>query len=213
MEILQTLERGLLALEQIAEHNGEFTVAQLAEKLQINRTIAYRLAWTLQQLGYVKLNERQALELTSKVMGLSQCYEKTIPVMTQEVLNRLAQKTQGSAALVIAEENECVVVKSASSKAQYLKVNYQVGSRHPIGVSAAGLAIAMSYPIQADESEEIKEARTRGYGYSEGKLQTGARGYFVPIPHRHMAIGVIILHTPQEQEILNALQDAVAALA
>lgn len=213
MEILQTLERGLLALEQIAQHNGELTVAQLAEKLKLNRTIAYRLTWTLQELGYIKFNERQELELSSKIVGLSQCYEKSIPTMTQDVLNRLAQKTHGSAALVVAEGHECVVVKSASSNAHYLKINYQVGSRHPIGISASGLAIAMTYPAQTDECADVRQARERGYGFSEGKVQPGTRGYFMPIPHRHMAIGVIVLHLPDEQEMIKALEEAVAALA
>ena len=208
METLQTLERGLLALEQISQCNGELTVAQLAEKLKINRTIAYRIAWTLSQAGYIKINDRQGLQLSSKVINLYHAYEMTIPPMTQDVLIRLAEQTQGSAALVVAEGEECVVVQSVSASAQYFKVNYQLGSRHPIGVSAAGIAIAMTYPAHADEAEHIQQARKIGYGFSEGQFQTGARGYFMPLPHRHMAIGIVTFEQPELDKIVSALLEA-----
>lgn len=132
--------------------------------------------------------------------------------MTQEVLNRLAQQTQGSAALVVAEADECIVVKSASFGAEYLKINYQVGSRHPIGVSASGLAVAISFPPQPDESAEVKQARELGYGFSEGKFQAGAKGYFLPLPHRHMAIGIVTLRDPDPEEVLAAIREAITAL-
>ena len=70
VETLQTLERGLFALEKIAQKNGQLNVAQLAEELQINRTIAYRIVRTLSHMQYRQQNEKQMLELSSKVFHL-----------------------------------------------------------------------------------------------------------------------------------------------
>lgn len=213
METLQTLERGLLALEQIAQHHGQLSIAQLAEKLAINRTNAYRIAWTLSQSGYIKINEKQCLELSSKVVNLYQRYEASIPPMSQEVLDHLAQVTDGCAALAIAEQHECVVIKSAASTASHLKINYQVGSRHPIGIAAAGIAIALTYPASPQDNDAVKAARELGYGFSQNQLQQGTQGYFLPIPHRHMAIGIVSFNQQNLEQILQILQHAVKCLA
>ncbi len=212
METLQTLERGIHALELIARHQGQLSVAQLAELLEINRTIAYRITRTLTHLGYIKTNENLGLELSSKIQDLYHCYEMTIPSNSQQILNSLSNRTQASASLVIAEGSDCVVVKTASTGSSYLRINYQLGSRHPIGTAAAGIAIATTYPPQPEEKGEIKLARQLGYGYSEGRLQSGAVGLFMPIPERHMAIGIVSIGEVNKEAVLEALNDAVRAL-
>lgn len=212
METLQTLERGIHALECIAQKHGQLTVAQLAEQLRINRTIAYRITRTLSQLGYIKTNENQQLELSSKIISLYNCYEMTIPSNAQQVLNDLSLQTQFNASLVIAEGSDCVVVKTSAKNSSHLQINYQLGSRIPLGVAASGIAIAITYPSQRDENEEITLARSLGYAYSEGKLQAGAIGLFMPIPHRHMAIGIVHLGEINKEEVIDYLKTAVEAL-
>lgn len=211
METLQTLERGLLALEIIGQHHAQLTVAQLAEKLGINRTIAYRITRTLSAMGYIRTNEHLQLEISSKIIDLYNCYERNIPSAAQQVLNELSLKIKSNASLVIAEGVDCVVVKTSTMHNSHLQVNYQLGSRIPIGVAASGIAIAISYPSQPNESEEVKQARNLGYAYSEGQLQTGAIGLFMPIPHRHMAIGTVHLGSMDIEDTLASLRLAVAA--
>lgn len=212
METLQTLERGMHALECIAQKHGQMTVAQLAEHLGINRTIAYRITRTLSQLGYVRTNENQQLELSSKIINLYKCYEMTIPSNAQQVLNELSLKTQFNTSLVIAEGSDCVVIKTSAKNSSHLQINYQLGSRIPLGIAASGIAIASTYPPQADDSDEIKQARSLGYAYSEGKLQAGAIGLFMPIPHRHMAIGIVHIGEMNKEEVITYLKTAVQAL-
>lgn len=212
METLQTLERGMHALECIARKHGQMTVAQLADHLGINRTIAYRITRTLSHLGYIRTNENLQLELSSKIIDLYNCYEMNIPPIAQQVLNELSLQTQSSASLVIAEGLDCVVVKTSAKHSSNLQTNYQLGSRIPLGMAASGIAIAITYSSQPDESDEIKLARSQGYAYSEGKLQAGAIGLFMPIPHRHMAIGIVHLGDINKEEIIGYLKNAVEAL-
>lgn len=212
METLQTLERGLVALEKIAQKNGQLNVAQLATELNINRTIAYRIVRTLSQMQYIKQNEQQALELSSKVLSFSQCFEKTIPVNSQRILDELSVQTHASAALVIAEGTDCVVIKSSQTHQPILQVKYQIGSRHPIGIAATGKVIAATYAPQADDAEEIQHVRQQGYAYSKDVLQMGAAGLFMPIPHRHMAIGIVKLGDIDLDLVLPLLQHAVQLL-
>lgn len=213
METLQTLERGLLALEIIAQQHAQLTVAQLAEQLQINRTIAYRITRTLSAMGYIKTNDNQCLELTSKISSLNCYFEKTIPFETQQVLNLLAKETQSSASLVMAEGTDCVVVKTAAANSNQLQINYQLGSRLAIGHAASGLAIAATFPAKPNDSEELKEVRALGYAYSAGIFQKDAIGIFMPLPGRHMAIGIVHLGDINKDEILNKLRHAIQSLS
>lgn len=212
METLQTLERGLTALELIANKHAQLTVAQLAEQLQINRTIAYRITRTLTALGYIKTNDNQCLELTSKVSSLHALFEKTIPFATQHVLNWLAKETQSSASLVIAEGPDCVVVKTAAAHSNVIQINYQLGSRLPLGYAASGLAIASTYPASENDSEDIKVARTQGYAYSEGIFQKDAIGIFMPLQGRHMAIGIVHLGKINIEDVVQKLTQATESL-
>lgn len=212
METLQTLERGLLALEKIAQKNGQLNVAQLAEELKINRTIAYRIVRTLSQMHYIKQNEQQALELSSKVLNFSQCFEKTIPINSQRILDELSLHTHASAALVIAEGTDCVVIKSSQTYQPILQVKYQIGSRHPIGIAATGKVIAATYPPHIDDAEDIQIVRQQGYAYSKDVLQMGAAGLFIPLPHRHMAVGIVKLGDIELDQVLPILKQAVQAL-
>ena len=213
METLQTLERGLLALEMIAQKNAELSVAQLAEHLKINRTIAYRITRTLSAMGYIKTNDNQCLELTSKISSLNCYFEKTIPYAAQQVLNTLAQETQASASLVIAEGTDCVVLKTAAASSNKLQINYQVGSRLAIGQAASGLAIAATFPASIHDSEELKEVRSLGYAYSAGIFQKDAIGIFMPLPERHMAIGIVHLGEINKDEVVEKLSQAIKSLS
>lgn len=212
METLQTLERGLSALEIIAQQHAQLTVAQLAEQLKINRTIAYRITRTLTVMGYIKTNENQCLELTSKISSLNYYFEKTIPFATQQVLNLLAKETRSSASLVMAEGTDCVVVKTAAANSNQLQINYQLGSRLAIGHAASGLAIAATFPAMPNDSEELKEVRALGYAYSAGIFQKDAIGIFMPLPGRHMAIGIVHLGDIDKDDILNKLHQAIESL-
>lgn len=214
MDTLQTLEKGLKALELIALKNGQYTVPQLAQQLEINRTTTYKVVNTLVQMRYVRINKDLKVELCSKVADFYHCYESTIPATAQTVLSELAAQTQACTALVTAEGNECVVIKTASPPHSYLQINYHLGSRHPLGVSAAGLMLAAGDPNSLLDNEDVKRARQQHYAYSENVLQAGASGLFVAIPHRpRMVIGMITLGKVNIDESLPLLQRAAALLS
>lgn len=50
---LQTLDRGLKALEIVSEHSDGISIADLAERLDIHRAIAYRIVTTLASHGLI----------------------------------------------------------------------------------------------------------------------------------------------------------------
>lgn len=212
MDTLQTLEKGLITLNYVAQKNAQLSIAELASALKINRTTMYKIVHTLEQQGLVRVNLSNQVELASKVIDLYSSYSRLIPLQAQVVLDELAQLTNMPSALVIAEGQECVVVKTAFPENLLLKINYQLGSRHPIGIAAAGQVLA-SLLTDAHQHSQLEQVRQQGYAYSQNVLQQGAAGLYVPIPKRHMTLGVTQLGEIDIARYLPFLQRAALALS
>lgn len=112
----------------------------------------------------------------------------------------------------MAEDTDCVVVKTAAANSNQLQINYQLGSRLAIGHAASGLAIASTFPAKPNDSDELKQVRELGYAYSAGIFQKNAIGIFMPLPGRHMAIGIVHLGEINKDEVLNKLRKAIQNL-
>ncbi len=68
---LQTLDRGLQALELVSKSDKGLTVSQLASALDISRPIAYRLAKTLENHAYIYRGTSGYLRLGTAAVLLS----------------------------------------------------------------------------------------------------------------------------------------------
>jgi len=212
MKTLQTLERGLQALEVIAHQQGKLTVAKLALALNLNRTIAYRIVKTLQEQGFVEHDSSNGLYVGAKILHLYELFEQKLPRNSQQILDQLSMQTNASTAMVMADHHECVVVKTAAKTSAILQVSYRLGMRHPMGLAAAGIAVMATFAPQEDEPQEVIEARRLGYAYSQDVLQKGAIGLFVPLAHRHMAIGLVTMSAIEVDALLPLLQEAATRL-
>lgn len=212
MKTLQTLERGLQALEVIAGQQGKLTVAKLALALDLNRTITYRIVKTLQAQGYVEHDSSDGLYVGAKILHLYEQFEQKLPHNSQALLDQLSIQTNASTAMVMADRQECVVVKTASKNMAVLQVTYRLGTRHRMGLAAAGIAVMSTFAPQEDDPIEVIEARRLGYAYSKDVLQPGAIGLFVPLAHRHMAIGLVTMSQIEIDAVLPLLQEAAKRL-
>ena len=212
MDTLQTLTKGLMTLEYIGKKNAQLTVAELAHALNINRTTMYKIIATLEASGFVRLNPMQQVELASKVLDLYTSYTRLIPLQAQVILDDLAKATNMPSALVIVEGQECVVIKTAFPDNTFLKVNYQIGSRHPLGIAAAGQVLA-SLNTEYAEHEISQQVLAQGYAYSKNVLQQGAAGLYVPVPKRLMTLGITQLGEIDIAKNLAILQQAALALS
>ncbi|MBP6562961.1 MAG: helix-turn-helix domain-containing protein [Neisseriaceae bacterium] len=212
MKTLQTLERGLQALEVIANQQGRLTIAKLAIALDLNRTITYRIVKTLQEQGFVEHDSSDGLYVGAKILHLYELFEQKLPHNSQYILDQLSVQTNACTAMVMADRQECVVVKTAAQNASVLQVNYRLGTRHPMGLAAAGVAVMSTFAAQEDDPDAVVAARTLGYAHSQNVLQPGAIGLFVPLPHRHMAIGLITLSAVDVDTLLPQLQEAARRL-
>ncbi|MFP4136892.1 MAG: IclR family transcriptional regulator [Halomonas sp.] len=190
MSTLQTLDRGLRALQIIAENRGELSIAALAARLDVHRAIAYRIVATLEGHGLVVRGKEGGLRLGAGVALLAGHFLPQLRRVAQPLLEQLAHQTRATAFVSVAEGDEAVVILVAEPDEGLLRVGYRLGSRHPLSQGAAGIAILAGRHPEPNETEAIREARQQGYSMTRGQLQQGAVGVASPIVSRRADPGV-----------------------
>lgn len=173
---LQTLDRGLKALEIVSEHSDGISIADLAERLDIHRAIAYRIVATLASHGLITRTPEGPIRLGAGTALLASRFEPHLRAIAQPLLQALARATRATAFISVAQGEECVVLMVAESGEMPLQIGYRVGSRHPLTLGAAGIAILAERPPHQEDGEAIKLARQEGYSLTHGQLQRGAVG-------------------------------------
>ena len=177
----QTLSRGLRVLELVAAEEDGLTVAEIAEALGVHRAIVYRLVATLEDHLLVVRRPSGRIALGGGAVALAARVEPQLRAAVRPMLHDLARETQATAFLCVGQGPECVAIQVAEPEGLVLGVSYRVGSRHPVGVGAAGVAIAALRPESPDDAEQVKRARREGYSVTQGQLQAGAIGVAAPV--------------------------------
>ena len=181
---LQTLDRGLQALAVIAQYDAGLSIAELAERLAIHRTIVYRLVATLEGHGLVMRGAKGQLRLGAGIVALSSRFEPQLRDAAQPLLERLADETGAAAHVSVPQGEECVAIMSAEPKNTLLRVAYRIGSRHLLTRGAAGIAILSGRHERRADPADVRAARSDGFSITRGQLQTGAVGVACPL-HLH----------------------------
>lgn len=178
---LQTLDRGLRALDFIARSPGGVSVSAVAEHLEVHRAIAYRIVATLEAHHLVKRTADAKVRLGAGVAALSRRFAPQLLAAARPVLRELVDATHATAFLSVAEGEECVVVAVEEERGRRhgLRVSYQEGTRHPLHRGAPGIAILATRPEAPDDPPDVKDARAQGYSLTRGQLQAGAVGVSV----------------------------------
>ncbi|AIA76720.1 IclR family transcriptional regulator [Vreelandella sp. 21] len=179
---LQTLDRGLLALKIVSEHNEGISIAKLAEELEVHRTIAYRIVATLESHALLTRTQGGTLRLGAGITLLASRFEPQLHTVALPLLKTLAKATRATAFISLAQGEECMVTLVAEPEEGMLRVGYRVGSRHPLTQGAAGIAILAGRAPKEEDSPEVKQARADGYSLTRGQLQRGAVGVATHIP-------------------------------
>lgn len=176
MSTLQTLDRGLRALDVISRSTSGISIAELAAELGVHRAICYRIVATLESHTLVARSEDGRVHLAAGTAVLASRFEPRFNRDARPLLQQLADETGATSFLAVAEGQECVVLLAVEPRDVVFTVGYRVGSRHPITRGAAGIAILAARPEHPDDSEEVRQARQRGYSLTRGQLEPGAVG-------------------------------------
>lgn len=181
MSTLQTLDRGLQALEIISEHPAGLSITDLATRLDVHRTIVYRLVTTLEARGLVARAADGRIHLGGGIVVLASRLEPHLQAAARPALEALAEATGATAFISVARGEEAVAILVAEPDRPLLRVGYRVGSRHPLTRGAAGIAILAGRPEAPDDAEAVRRCRRDGFSITRGELQVGAVGVASPL--------------------------------
>lgn len=198
--LLQTLQRGLETIMLVGESSEGLTISQIAEKLQVDRAIAYRIVATLEADAFVSRAENGSIFLGGAILALASNLEPQLRSIVGPELKELAEKTGATAFMSVARGEDAVAIHVAEPETGLIRVGYRVGSKHPLAVGAAGIAILAGRPASSEDNKVVCRARQDGYSITRGQLQRGAVGIAAPVgfsKKKHSAleasIGVVAL--------------------
>ena len=201
---LQSLAKGLAALQAFAEAGLPLTLSELAQAVGTTNTTATRLCYTLSELGYIQRNGQRQYQLTPNVLSLG--YSVICGLEWREVaryyLERLFEVVQETVSLSMLEGQD-VFYTIRIRKRKYLSFDISVGTKLPVHCTAMGkVLMAMGTPEQTqpilerldfrpltahtvtrldDFLEELNTVRSKGYAINDEELSIGNRAVAAPV--------------------------------
>lgn len=178
----QTLARGLRVLLAIADRREGMTAAQVAELLDVHRSIAYRLVQTLADFGLVVRGQDGAYLPGPRLASLSDAYLPALREVAGPVMRTLADRLRSTISLFVEQDGEAVAVSMTEPTTAEHHLMFRPGMRTPLDRGAAGYALLASAPPVRGEPEAVTLARKRGYASSHAEIEEGQYAVAAWIP-------------------------------
>lgn len=195
----RTLARGLALLNALGESGEGETVSGLAEATGLDRAVLYRLLDTLTDEGFVTKDDdarTYRLGLAMLELGVRAASSLEVRRLAGHELKSLAADTDETSCLAVRDRDDMVVVEVIEPGARFVQINYRVGFRHPLGVSAHGRALLAFLPEGANDPL-LQPVRQRGIAYTRDELEPGASGVAAPVfDHSGTAVAAVGIVAP-----------------
>lgn len=203
--LINSLARGMQILRLLATNAGSLGVTEIAERLRVDPSTAYRLLSTLEVQGFVSQDEGSKkyslgygiLEVTSGLLRRLSVVE-----VAQPHLYSVAVKLGESAHVAVRDRRFAVSVGSESATG-VLRVETILGTPEPLHCTAIGKALLLDFsreqlaelfgdgkferhtPHTLTTIEELEldlmRARRLGYAFDDEELHPGVRCIAAPV--------------------------------
>ncbi|MFE9249696.1 IclR family transcriptional regulator [Streptomyces sp. NPDC007088] len=177
----QTLERGLGVLRMLAESREGLTASQVAARLGVHRSIAYRLLTTLTRTRFASRVPGGRYRVGVAFFTLAQEARPPLLDVAQPVLRELAVELGATACLVVPDGEHALAVAVVEPPGPGPRFSYGVGNRDPLERGAAGLALLSAGPPLPGEPGRVAEARVRGHVTTHEEVVPGTIGVAAPV--------------------------------
>ncbi|MGY3204863.1 IclR family transcriptional regulator [Streptomyces sp. TE5632] len=209
----QTLERGLMALRMIAEEPQGVTASDIAARLGVHRSIAYRLLTALVRQNFAAKDEANRYRIGVAFFTLAQQSRPPMLDTAQPVLRDLAAELGATACLVVRDGMEAVAVAVVEPPGSGARLSYRIGNRDPLDRGAGGLALLAAADPTPDEPERIADVRFRGYAVTSEEVLPGIFGVASPVGARSDEQPAAVTVLTHHQDLAEAAAPAVVAAA
>lgn len=205
----QTLARGLSALTMIGESDAPLPVAALAQRLNIHRSMAYRLVKTLESQGFVERLPSGELMIGVRLVALARGAARDLQSAASAELGGVAEELGMTAFIVTYDGEAAVTLISAEPRRADAAVVQRPGSRHSIDKGAPGRVIRS----QLDPDHYPPDT----FEHSRGEVIPGVWSVAVPLTlrgGRPAALAVVSLtQAPDQVAIADRLMVSARRIA
>jgi IclR family transcriptional regulator, acetate operon repressor len=202
---IQSLDRGLVILEAVANSTAPVSLSELTKVLGIDRSSVYRLANTLKRRGFLAYPAgRKDYILGPTLWRLSHRYDwgTMLIRVSHDHLKQLASLTNETAHLAVREARQALFIDHAVAN-HVIAVSGQTGESVPLYCTAHGKALLADFdsqqlvalfgdgPLRAYTKHTIStlpqlarvcaQIRAQGFSSDDGEMQEGVRCVAAPI--------------------------------
>lgn len=219
----QTLSRGIRLLEELADARTPLTIDDLATRVGLHRSVAYRLLRTLEDHGLVTRDAAGAVRLGTGLAALAAGVAADLQAEALPELTAAANELGMTCFLVVLDHDECVTLTSVEPRHATTTVAQRPGTRHPVTRGAPGRAILALLPprrwpdaVDARLAAEVTDAAERGWATSHDEVISTLRAVAVPLSvqgREPAAVAAVHVATDRDDgEIAARLQAAAEAI-
>ncbi|WP_193598263.1 IclR family transcriptional regulator [Microbacterium sp. YJN-G] len=216
----QTLSRGIRILEILAD--GPLSIDEVATRLEVHRSIAYRLLRTLEDHRLVARDAAGLASLGPRMAALAAGVAHDLQAEALPELTAVANEFGLTALLAVLDGDECITLSSVEPRHAVANVAQRPGARHPVTVGAPGKAILAQLPdaewpeVSEALRAEIAVVRERGFATSHDEVIPTVRSVAVPLVLRGKRPATLaVVHAAsrfEDAEIAARLQRSARAI-
>ncbi len=202
---VEALGRGLSLLDCFAAGPAQLTLAELSDRVELNKGTTFRLLRTLEEAGYVRQDpatKRYQLSLRMLDLQGASLAALEYPQAAQPYLEELHQTLGESVSMAVLEGKRIRYVARVASK-RIMSVNLQVGTTLPAHATSMGKVLLATlgadrvrqlYAGDALEQltprtitdvevlvEELAAVERQGYAVADEELEWGLRSAAAPV--------------------------------
>lgn len=202
------LQRGLRVLEMVAAAQGPLTVSEVAEQLGLTRSSAFRLIYTLRDMGFLEaVPNCKSVRLGLRVLNIGFAYLARMDMIeiARPDLELLRDRTNVTAHLAIRDGKELLYLSCMQTRSGFLST-MNIGARLPVYATPMGWLLLADLPPaelsallaridfapltehtprnEAALRRRIAEATASGRVISHGIVEPGGSSISAPIRDR-----------------------------
>lgn len=219
----QTLSRGIRILEVLADERIPLTIDEVAARIEVHRSVAYRLLRTLEDHRLIGRDSAGAVTLGPRMAALAAGVAHDLQAEAIPELTAIANELGMTCFLGVLDGDDCITLASIEPRHAIASVAQRPGARHSVTVGAPGKAILTQLPSSQWPGEpraalraEVDEARSRGYATSHDEVIPTVQSVAVPLAlrgQRPAAIAVVHVATDlDDAEIAERLLRSASAI-
>ncbi len=225
---IELIEKAVRVIEFLAHPGGARSLKDIAAATGLVKSSAFRILYTLRELGYVEKDREGSYRLSLKVVGWSRAAagQASLVRVARPHLERLRDELGESVWLAERRGLRVYLVDVAESD-HPLRLSFRLGDASPLHASAVGKAVAAFLPREDLERalnhrplaaytrrtitdravlfDHLAEVRRRGYAVNDEETIDGAVLFGAPIldaggqPFAAVSVGSLAAHCTRER--------------